>query len=151
MAAKKKAKKKAAKKKAAKKPPVKKQPAKKRPPKKQPPKKQPPKKQPPKKPTTKGPAATFTPGICEDFTGSNLGTVCFKNIPAAGCTLTQVDSTKTYPFTPVTGQNANGLDYTDVAQGGCVTITVPAINKTYYYLVSVCPLDEAQHSVTVDT
>jgi len=147
MAAKKKAKKKTTKKKAAKKHPAKKQ----QPAKKRPAKKQPPKKQPAKKPTTKAVATAYTPGICQDFTGGNLGTVCFKNIPAAGCTLTQVDSTKTFPFTPVTGQNANGLDYTDVAQGGCVTITVPAINKTYYYNVSVCPLDEATHSVTVNS
>ncbi len=147
MAAKKKAKKKAAKKKAARKHPAKKQQQAK----KRPVKKQPPKKQPAKKATTKGVADTYTPGICQDFIGGNLGTVCFKNIPSAGVTLTQVDSTKTFPFTPVTGQNANGLDYTNVAQGGCVTITVPAINKTYYYNVSVCPLDEAQHSVTVNS
>ena len=141
MAAKKKAKKKAAKKAPAKK----KQPAKKRPAKKQPPKKQPAKKQ-----KNKRVASPYTPGICESFTGSNQGIVNFKNIPVTGVTLTQVDSTKIFPFV-ATGQNGNGMNYTDVAKGGSVTIAVPAINQTYYYIVSVCPLDEATHTVTVNS
>jgi hypothetical protein len=90
--------------------------------------------------------------ICvENFPASNNDCVCFTGIPTGGCTLSQI-SGEIYPFSPVTG-TSSGLDYTDLTQSNnCVTVVVPAINKTYPYNVSCCtgPADPA-HSVTVDS
>jgi hypothetical protein len=96
------------------------------------------------------PALTVrSPDICVDnFSANNNDTVSFKNIPAAGVTLTQI-SGNTFPFVK-TGTNSNGLLYTNVAQGGSATIAVPAINQTYPYAVScTCPGLSGNHSVTV--
>jgi len=114
-------------------------------------------KKPPKKPTPKPPkkpmaATDRTPDICAvNFSAHNGDPVYFENIPAAGVTLSQVSTDDTYPFSPVTG-TVNGLDYTEVATGGYVTISVPTLDKTYPYNVSLtCDPDNPAHSVTVDS
>lgn len=94
-----------------------------------------------------------TPDICvENFSADHNDTVEFQNIPAAGVTITQV-SGYNYPFSPVTGTNANGLKYTDVTAGEELVIVAAAINQTYPYTVSCScpsPKDDPSHSVTVD-
>jgi hypothetical protein len=90
--------------------------------------------------------------ICvANFPASNNSQVCFTGIPNGGCTLFQIAG-DIFPFSPVTG-NQNGLNYTDLTQtNNCVTVVVPALNKTYPYNVSCCnAADDPAHSVTVNT
>jgi len=95
--------------------------------------------------------ATSQPICVANFPASNNSQVCFTGIPNGGCTLFQIAG-NIFPFSPVTGTE-NGLNYTDLTQtNNCVTVVVPALNRTYPYNVSCCtgPNDPA-HSVTVDT
>jgi hypothetical protein len=93
-----------------------------------------------------------TQPICvQNFPASNNSQVCFTGIPGGGCTLSQIPG-DIYPFSPVTGTNSQGLKYTNLTQtNNCVTVTVPAINQTYPYSVSVCPGHDPTHSVTVNS
>jgi hypothetical protein len=94
-----------------------------------------------------------TPSICtSNFSADNNDPVEFTGIPAVGVRITQYSTTDTYPFTPVTGTE-NGLDYTDVATSGQVTVSVTqSATTTYYYKVNCsCPGTDPAHSVTVDT
>jgi hypothetical protein len=50
----------------------------------------------------------------------------------------------------VTGSNGAGMEYTTVTSSTTLTVSVPAINKTYPYQIScTCPGLEGTHSVTV--
>ncbi|MFZ0774114.1 MAG: hypothetical protein WCA49_13375 [Candidatus Sulfotelmatobacter sp.] len=115
--------------------------------KKQKAKKQSAKKQPPKKHKGKVVLTALTPNICNDFCAANSSQVKFQGIPSTGCTITQASAT--YPFSPVTGQNANGQDYTDLSAGDTVTIVVTNLNQAYSYTVSCCDTAQATHSVVV--
>ena len=149
-----KAKKRPAKKQPAKKISVKKRPAKKHPPKpkkKQPKKQTPPKKQPTPKPKLH-PLTDYEPGICQDFPASDNGVVYFQNIPTGGCTLSQVNANSYFPFSPYTTDPTTQLRSTTLYPGDSTTVVVPDINdKQYHYNVSCCPLDEATHTVTVNS
>ena len=95
-----------------------------------------------------------TPGICSDnFAGKNNDPVEFQNIPQdTTVTLYQI-SGDTYPFSPYQ-TDPSGLKYTEIVSGDQVTITVPALNETYYYEVqgdANCPQDNPEHSVTVNS
>jgi hypothetical protein len=115
--------------------------------KKQPAKKKPAKKQPPKRQKGKGTLVTLTPNICDDFCAANSSQIEFQGIPPNGCTITQASGS--YPFSPVTGQNANGEDYTELSAGDIVTIVVSNLKQAYSYSVSCCDTAEATHTVVV--
>jgi hypothetical protein len=98
-----------------------------------------------KKENANGP---YTPNICSDFTGDNGHQVQFQGIPAGGCTLGQNGPNYVFPFSPnLTG--GNGLKYTNLQPGDITTISVPALNQQYKYLVNCCPPDQGVHTVTV--
>jgi hypothetical protein len=108
-----------------------------------------------KAPGRKRPVGTTlrTPDICtENFPGKNNDPVEFQNIPQGTTVyLYQTDTNDYYPFTPYE-TDTNGLRYTEIEAGDVVTITVPAVNQTYPYLVNGdanCPDDDPGHSVTV--
>jgi hypothetical protein len=115
--------------------------------KKQPAKKQPAKGKPSKKQKGKGVLTAIKPSICADFCAANSSQVEFQGIPPNGCTITQTSGA--YPFSPVTGQNANGQDYTDLSAGDILTIVVSNLNQAYSYSVSCCDTAEATHTVVV--
>jgi hypothetical protein len=100
----------------------------------------------PGKPTAN---ATLTPNICvANFSASNGAPVQFV-LPVAQVTITQVAG-NSFPFTPVTGSNGAGMEYATVTSSTTLTVSVPAINKTYPYQIScTCPGLEGTHSVTV--
>jgi hypothetical protein len=96
-----------------------------------------------------------TPDICTgNFSGKNSDPVEFQNIPQnTTVTLYQVNSSDYYPFSPYETDD-NGLRYTEIESSDQVTIVVPALNQTYYYLVegdANCPNDDPGHSVTVNS
>lgn len=96
-----------------------------------------------------------TPDICTgNFSGNNNDPVEFQSIPQnTTVTLYQVNSSDVYPFSPFE-KDGNGLKYTEVEAGDTVTIVVPAVNQTYYYLVegdANCPNENPGHSVTVNS
>jgi hypothetical protein len=90
-----------------------------------------------------------TPNICvPNFSASNGAPVQFV-LPVAQVTITQVAG-NSFPFTPVTGSNGAGMEYTTVTSGSTLTVSVPTINKSYPYQIScTCPGLEGTHSVTV--
>jgi hypothetical protein len=95
-----------------------------------------------------GNGAPYTPNICSDFTGANGHQVQFQGIPAGGCTLGQDGANNVFPFSP-NNTGSNGLKYVTLYPGDITTIAVPALNRTYPYIVSCCPPDQGTHTVTV--
>ncbi len=93
----------------------------------------------------------LTPGIClSNFTAANAQGVNFQALPVPEVTITQV-SGNSFPFTPVTGSNGDGMQYVTINSSTVLTVAVPAINKTYPFMVSVaCPGLQGTHSITVD-